>query len=174
MMFAEGNEIVSEGEIIANIMNNYFINITSHQKLKPTKIDPKANLESLTETFQNHASVPRIKLAKFHSRSSLKFNSVIEFDVKREILNLSSEKAARKGDIPAEILKNSVNTYLSELTILINNCLKNGVFPDDLKLADITPIFKKEDILNKENHRPVSIMPHLSKVFERILYKKIF
>ena len=99
MMFAEGNEIVNEGEIIANIMNNYFINITSHQKLKPTKIDPKANLESITETFQNHASVPRIKLAKFHSRSSFKF------DVKRGILNLSSEKAARKGDIPAEILK---------------------------------------------------------------------
>ena len=58
--------------------------------------------------------------------------------------------------------------------ILINNCLKEEVFPDDLKLADITPIFKREDILNKENHRPVSIMPHLSKVFEEILYKQIF
>ena len=48
-----------------------------------------------------------------------------------------------------------------------------GVFADDLKLADITPIFKKEDSLNKENYRPVSILPHLSKVFERILYKQI-
>ena len=62
---------------------------------------------------------------------------------------------------------------MSELTILINNCLKTGVFPDDLKLADITRIFEKEDSLNKENYRPVSILPHLSKVFERILYKQI-
>ena len=62
---------------------------------------------------------------------------------------------------------------MSELTILINNCLKKGVFPDDLKLADITRIFEKEDSLNKENYRPVSILPHLSKVFERILYKQI-
>ena len=48
-----------------------------------------------------------------------------------------------------------------------------SIFPDDLKLADITPIFKKEDSLNKENYRPVSILSHLSKVFERILYKQI-
>ena len=91
----------------------------------------------------------------------------------KEILNLSSKKATRKGDIPAKILKSSINAYLSELTILINNCLKKGVFPDDLKLADIAPIFKKEDSLNKENYRTVSILPHLSKVFERILYKQI-
>ena len=57
--------------------------------------------------------------------------------------------------------------------ILINNCLKEGVFPDDLKYVDITPIFKKEDSLNKENYRPISILSHLSKVFERILYKQI-
>ena len=173
MMLVEDNGIVRNEEIIANIMNNYFTNITTHLKLKPSKIDPKANLESIIDTFQNHESVQRIKLANFHSKSSLKFNSVSELDVKKEILNLSSKKATRKGDIPAKILKNSINTYLSELTILINNCLKEGVFPDDLKLADITPIFKKEDSLNKENYRPISILSHLSKVFERILYKQI-
>ena len=86
--------------------------------------------------------VQRIKLAYFHSKSSLKFNSVSELDVKKEILNLSSKKATKKGDTPAKILKNSINAYLSELTFLINNCLKNGVFPDDLKLADVTYIQK--------------------------------
>ena len=129
MMLAEDNEIVREEEIIASIMNNYFTNITTHLKLKPTKIDPKANLESIIDTFQNHESVQRIKLANFHSKSSLKFNSVSELDVKKEILNLSSKKATRKGDIPAKILKNSINAYLSEPTILVNNCFKKGVFP---------------------------------------------
>ena len=42
-------------------------------------------------------------------------------------------------------------------------------FFDDLKLADITLIFKKEDNLTKENYQPINILPHLSKVFERIL-----
>ena len=50
---------------------------------------------------------------------------------------------------------------------------KKGIFPDDLKLADVSPIFKKEYSFKKENYRPVSILPHRSKVFERILYKQI-
>ena len=173
IVLVEDNGIVRNEEIIANIMNSYFTNITTHLKLKPTKIDPKTNLESIIDTFQNHESVQRIQLANFHSKSSLKFNSVSELDFKKEILHLSSKKATRKGDIPAKILKNSINTYLSELTILINNCLKEGVFRDDLKLADITPIFKNEDSLIKKNYRPISILSHLSKVFEGILYKQI-
>ena len=108
---------------MANIMN-YFTNIPAHLKLKPTKIYPKANLESMIDTFQNHKSVQRTKLTNFHSKYSLKFSSFSELDVKKEILNLPSKKATRKGDILAKILKNSVNAYLSELTILINNRLK--------------------------------------------------
>ena len=52
MMLVEDNEIVRKEELIANIMNNSFTKITSHLKLKPTKIDPKANLESIIDTFQ--------------------------------------------------------------------------------------------------------------------------
>ena len=126
--------------IIGNIINSYFTAITVHLKLKPTKTDPKANLEKIINAFQNHGSVQKIKLANFHSKSSLTFNSVSELDVKKEILNLSSKKSSRKGDIPAKILKNSVNAYLLELTILINKCLMKDGFPDDLKLAGITPI----------------------------------
>ena len=63
----------------------------------------------------------------FIYKSSLKFNSLSKLEVKKEILNLSPKKATRKGDIPAKILKNSINAYLSELKILINNYLKKGV-----------------------------------------------
>ena len=70
MMLVEDSEIVGEEEIIANIMNNYSINITTHLKLKPTKIDPKATMESIIDTFQNHKSVQSINLGNFHSKSS--------------------------------------------------------------------------------------------------------
>ena len=53
-MLVENNEIVREEEIIANVINNYFTNITTHLKIKPSKIDPKVNLESIMYTFQNH------------------------------------------------------------------------------------------------------------------------
>ena len=123
-MLVENKETARKEEIIANITKNYFTNITTHQKLKSPKIDPKANLESIINTFQNHESVQSTKLVYFHSKSSLKFNSVSEIDVKKECLNLSSKKATRKGNIPANILKNSINAYVPAITLLINNCLK--------------------------------------------------
>ena len=88
-------------------------------------------------------------------------------------MNLSSKKVTRKGNIPAKILKDSLSVYTKELTTIINNCLKDGLFPNELKLADVSPVFKKDDDLNKENYRPVSILSHMSKVFERIFYKQI-
>ena len=50
---------------------------------------------------------------------------------------------------------------------------ENGYFPDDLKLAEVSSIFKKNDDLDKENYRPVSVLLNVSKVFERIIYSQI-
>ena len=52
---------------------------------------------------------------------------------------------------------------------MINNAIDTGTFPDALKKADVTPVFKKTDQLSKENYRPVSILPCLSKVYEKVL-----
>ena len=51
--------------------------------------------------------------------------------------------------------------------------MNKGVFPDELKQADIKPIYKKESRNEKENYRPVSILPNLSKVFERCMYDQL-
>ena len=88
-------------------------------------------------------------------------------------MNLPPKKATRKGNIPAKILKDSLSEYIKELTTIIDNCLKDGLFPNELKLTNVSPVFKKDDDLNKENYRPVSILSHMSKVFERIFYKQI-
>ena len=50
---------------------------------------------------------------------------------------------------------------------------ENGYFPDDLKLAEVSSIFKKNDDLDKENYRPVIVLLNVSKVFERIIYSQI-
>ena len=52
---------------------------------------------------------------------------------------------------------------------MINNAINTGTFPDALKKADVTPVFKKAHQLSKENYRPVSILPCLSKVYEKVL-----
>ena len=56
----------------------------------------------------------------------------------------------------------------------ISRCIKNGTFPNNLKNADITPTFKKEDRLSKINYRPISILPTFSKIYEKIFYTQIY
>lgn len=68
--------MVNKEENTANI-NNCFTNITTHLKLKPTKTDPTANLESIINTLQNHESVQKIKLESVYSKSNLKFDRLL-------------------------------------------------------------------------------------------------
>ena len=63
-----------------------------------------------------------------------------------------------------------MDIHLPFITKIINASFENGRFPDELKLAGVSPIFEKNDDLDKENYRPVSILSHASKVFERIMY----
>ena len=60
-----------------------------------------------------------------------------------------------------------------DLANCINECIKQNKFPNELKIADITPIFKKDDPLDKTNYRPISILPTVSKIFERILFNQL-
>ena len=59
------------------------------------------------------------------------------------------------------------------LTECYNQNIKNLTFPNELKNADISPVYKKKGRHDKSNYRPVSILPLLSKPFERILYEQI-
>ena len=54
-----------------------------------------------------------------------------------------------------------------------NKSLELRKFPSEMKLADVTPVFKNEDQTKKENYRPISILSNLSKVFERCLYNQL-
>ena len=89
------------------------------------------------------------------------------------IKSLSSNKASLIEDIPIKILKNSIHIYSEKLTNIFNECLINGKFPDTLKRADVTPIFKKGNDNEKENYRPVSVLSTFSKLFEKLLFEQI-
>ena len=59
------------------------------------------------------------------------------------------------------------------ITNCINKCISIKSFPDELKVADVIPVFKKEDPNNKANYRPISLLPIISKIFERVLFEQI-
>ena len=59
------------------------------------------------------------------------------------------------------------------MTQIINMYIENNCYPDDVKLAEVSPVFKKKDDLDKENYRPVSVLSHVPKVLERIMYQQM-
>ena len=101
------------------------------------------------------------------------FQQVTEKHVRQIILSTDGSKATRLGDISAEKFKITQDIHLSLITKSINLPFENGFFLDDLKLAECSPIFKKNDYLNKENYSPVSVLFNVSKVFQRIMYGQI-
>ena len=94
-------------------------------------------------------------------------------DVKKEVLNLNPKKSSTSGTIPVTILKQTIDVHLQHLTNAINYTLQTNCFPDKLKQSKVIPVYKMLDSLEKENYRLVSLLPHVSKVFGRIIYKQI-
>ncbi len=62
---------------------------------------------------------------------------------------------------------------IKPLTLLINQVLHTGIFPDKLKIAKVIPIYKKYDPQLFENYRPISLVPTISKVLEKIIHKQL-
>ena len=98
------------------------------------------------------------------------FQSVSMDTVKNVVKNLPADKATA-GGIPVDILKKS-NFCFRELTKCISKAFNENKFPDTLKLSDI--VFKKLDPTDKTNLRPVSLLPLLSKVFEKYMYGQLY
>ena len=94
-------------------------------------------------------------------------------DVVKQIKEINPNKSSTKDSIPPKILKICSEATTNVFQKLLNESLETGTFTDSLKLADITPAFKKKDPLNKTNYSPVSVLSIVSKLFEKIMQKKI-
>ena len=108
----------------------------------------------------------------FNQVSKFDFGHILPGKVANQIRKLKLSKSSR-GNIPIKFIKDFSDIYLSSFTDIINNSINDGIFPSNMKLADITPIFKKDDNTNKDNYRPISILSAFSKVFERLLSQQI-
>ena len=60
------------------------------------------------------------------------------------------------------------------LTVIINQTMSTGIFPNALKIAKVRPLYKKGEQSSLNNYRPISLLPTISKIFERVLYNQIY
>ena len=87
--------------------------------------------------------------------------------------NLHHQKLHSKVIFQTKIIKDNKDLFPYFISAIFNNALNKGAFPDELKHANIKPNYKKETRNEKENYRPVSILPNLSKIFERCMYYQL-
>ena len=176
LIIVEKGEILSNDIHIAECMNNYFINITDTLDIKewPTN----AEFESLNDPidkallkYAQHPSIEQIK-TEFDCSNVFKFQNIQPKEVIEEIKKLDESKGT-SGDIPVKFIKEYSYLFINSLTDCINTAINNNQFPDILKLADVTPVFKKGCKTDKENYRPISVLKPIAKIFERLLYKQI-
>ena len=101
------------------------------------------------------------------------FNHITKEDVINEIKNLDGSNASQEDDIPTKIIKENSDIFSNFICQSFNNMIDVCIFPTSLKLANITPVYKKGSKNSKENYRPVSILPNISEIYERCLFKPI-
>ena len=88
--------------------------------------------------------------------------------------DLNAKKAKQDNDILIKLIKENLESFSSGLSRMFNFYIDKASFPNSLKQADITPVHKKDETSDKNNYRPVSILPSFSKAFEKCLYDQIF
>ena len=116
--------------------------------------------------YKSHPSICRIKLLS-KNKAEFKFKHFFSWKVKNAINSLKNKTSI--AEIPVQVLKRYVDICLPPLTDLINNIVNDGHWPIELGPANVTPAHKKMSATNQKNYRPISVLPPVSKIFERLL-----
>ena len=87
---------------------------------------------------------------------------------------LKPKKSTGHDNVSTYLLKSIDEQVSTPISILINKSLETGVFPDSLKLAKVIPIYKAKARENLSNYRPISLLPSLSKLLEKIVHKRLY
>ena len=90
-----------------------------------------------------------------------------------EIERLNPKKATTFKNIPPKILKNNSDICSEPTWKISNNCIRSSNFPDELKCADVSFLHKQKESTVKKTYGPISVLPTVSKVFERLLVKQV-
>ena len=106
--------------------------------------------------------------------TSLKFSFIQSVDVQKQLRQLPIRKATGLDGIPARLLRAAASHIHIPLAHICNISMQTGVFPDEWKSARVTPIFKAGARDDVGNYRPVSILPVVSKLLERVIHDQLY
>ena len=95
-------------------------------------------------------------------------------DTSKIIRKLKTKTSTGHDGISVKLLKSISPGLINPLTLIINQSLITGIFPDSLKIAKVIPLYKKENREKVDNYRPVSLLTAISKIFEKAAYNQLY
>ncbi len=129
-----------------------------------------------TESSQQQTATPQNSHRQFLNNPaniSLYLCPVTREEINMYLSNLKTNTAPGYDEIPPRLLKITAQYIDIPLTHIINLCFQQGCFPDKLKIAKVIPIFKSGDVDDENNYRPISILPSISKIFEKAIVQRL-
>ena len=139
---------------ISNLFNKHFSSIGS----------------SISNTFPptNHEILSNVNI-----HQSIFFRNVSAIEISN-IIDRLKNKSCHISSYSSRILKQICSIIAPVLSNIINKSLGTGYFPNSLKTARVIPLYKSGNVDDVNNYRPVSILPILSKIFERVVYNRVY
>ena len=137
--------------------NNYFVGVGPNLA---------SNIPTVDTNYQDFLT--------FQVNSILSDNELTHQEFDLAISALKTNKAAGYDDLNSNVILHVINSIRKPLFFILNLSLNEGIFPDLLKISKISPIFKKGDPELLPNYRPISLVPVFSKIFERVMYNRMY
>ena len=177
-------DLVKSWKIIKQIINKKSFNkVPRYFMINNKQVDDKAKIASSFNKFYvnlgpslaskiPNSGVNPLSYLKHDIHNSIFLTDVSEEEVVKILKSLKSSSPGWDG-LSSHVIKLCFNHFLSPLTHICKLSLQNGVFPSELKIAKVIPLYKGGDDAYLVNYRPVSVLPVFSKVFERLMYDRL-
>ena len=139
---------------ISNTFNNFFVNVG----------------KSMSKNIPNQENViysPRVM-------NSLVISETNPDEIGKLLDGLNDNKSCRRDDIPVKFLKLSKNIISEFLVFIFNKCISLGTYPSLLKVAKVIPLYKEGPKDDCSNYRPISLLMHINKVFEKLIHTRLY
>ena len=150
-------DVIYSPKDLANELNKYFIEIG----------------KKLSDRIPTPPKTHKDYLKGQPSKNTFCLSATNSFEIESIISSFNNNKAMGPDNIPIRMLKAALPSLSLILTTLINECFSKGVFPQSLKIARVTPLFKGGSKDSTNCYRPISIISPLSKLIEKLVSKRL-
>ena len=159
----ENDVVISDKREIAELFNAHFIQIADDL--------PLMKEADYGQHFENHPSIKAI-----HEKNSAKdaplcfnFEHINQAQVDKALLDVNVRKSCGHDKLSLRLEKESASVIAKPITKILNTSFEQGCYPNAWKMGQVTPLFKKDDESNRANCRPVTVLPVLNNIYEKLL-----